>query len=222
MASYCRLAGVVTAVVAAALAVLLATLPRYEQPALYNPHCDGLKPVLSDRRVVTTSLSPVPFRVDCPPPIGAARLPFFTSEGSAGVSIGPWVAAAPPVTIDAPVADVWAVLLAFNEYESWNPFTPRITAPQLELGAPVKLCVLFSNRTERVVVPEGGGVTCDTVQEEYVSLLLPPDAADAAIAAVAWHQTPLWTPLLMQAERMQVVERVGGPGSMVSRCAVRG
>lgn len=217
--SCCRVTGSTAAFVAVLVAVLLATWPPYEPPSLYNPHCgDARDPTDagSGGHWATSTLSPVPFRLDCPPPVGATRLPYFTQEGGAGVTVSPWVAAAPPVTIAAPVSEVWAALVDVGAYGSWNPFTPHVTVPRVELGAPVTLCVLFSNRTERVHVAEGQQVPCDTVQVEYISLLMPP-APESPVAAIAWHQAPFGTPLLLQAERVQVVERVGGPESSVSR-----
>lgn len=43
-------------------------------------------------------------------------------------------------TIDAPVEAVWAVLVDFEAYPAWNPFTREVHA-DLALGAPVRMRV---------------------------------------------------------------------------------
>ena len=44
------------------------------------------------------------------------------------------------IEIEAPIADVWAVLRDIPNYAAWNPYTPRIDTT-LELGTPVILHV---------------------------------------------------------------------------------
>lgn len=43
-------------------------------------------------------------------------------------------------TIDAGLQDVWAVLVDFDAYPSWNPFT-RVVRTSLQLGTPVVMTV---------------------------------------------------------------------------------
>ncbi|MEL6179770.1 MAG: SRPBCC domain-containing protein [Myxococcota bacterium] len=53
----------------------------------------------------------------------------------------PSAAIAAESIIDAPMADVWSVLVALDRYDQWNPFTPRIDRRALEVGASVTLHV---------------------------------------------------------------------------------
>lgn len=52
--------------------------------------------------------------------------------------------------IDAPVDRVWAVLVDFARYPTWNPMTPRVEA-RLEVGAPAHLWVDMPRRSRRRV-----------------------------------------------------------------------
>ncbi|MDE3262149.1 MAG: SRPBCC domain-containing protein [Acidobacteriota bacterium] len=51
-----------------------------------------------------------------------------------------FVAASDPVEIEAPAERVWDILVDFDRYGEWNPFTTRVEA-SLEIGAPVMLHV---------------------------------------------------------------------------------
>lgn len=51
-----------------------------------------------------------------------------------------FVAASDPVEIAAPAERVWDILVDFDRYGEWNPFTTRVEA-SLEIGAPVMLHV---------------------------------------------------------------------------------
>jgi len=44
------------------------------------------------------------------------------------------------ITIDAPIQKVWDVLADFDQYDQWNPFTPKIETTQ-EIGSDVLLHV---------------------------------------------------------------------------------
>lgn len=48
--------------------------------------------------------------------------------------------ASDPVEIEAPAERVWDILVDFERYGEWNPFTTRVEA-SLEIGAPVILHV---------------------------------------------------------------------------------
>lgn len=51
-----------------------------------------------------------------------------------------FVVASDPVEIEAPAERVWDILVDFERYGEWNPFTTRVDA-SLEIGAPVMLHV---------------------------------------------------------------------------------
>ena len=51
-----------------------------------------------------------------------------------------YLVASDPVEIDAPAERVWNILVDFERYGEWNPFTTRVDAT-LEIGAPVMLHV---------------------------------------------------------------------------------
>lgn len=63
----------------------------------------------------------------------------FPREISAGIEIG------------APVSLVWQILIDFDHYEEWNPFTPQVVA-KLGLGEPVELHVDMPGRSKSVRV----------------------------------------------------------------------
>lgn len=44
------------------------------------------------------------------------------------------------VEIDAPIERAWEILIDFERYGEWNPFTPSV-ATDFEIGSPVELCV---------------------------------------------------------------------------------
>ena len=51
--------------------------------------------------------------------------------------------------IGAPIDRVWAVLVDFPRYSTWNPFTPRVRAT-LEVGTPVQLWVHTNVREDAI------------------------------------------------------------------------
>lgn len=53
-----------------------------------------------------------------------------------------FVVASDPVEIEAPAERVWDILVDFERYGEWNPFTTRVEA-SLEIGSPVMLHVLL-------------------------------------------------------------------------------
>lgn len=66
------------------------------------------------------------------------------------------------VEIDAPADFVWSVIVDFDSYSFWNPFTVRVDAV-LELGAPVVL---------HLPDPSKPGATFET--HEQISVITPP------------------------------------------------
>lgn len=97
-----------------------------------------------------------------------------------------FVAASDPVEIEAPAERVWDILVDFERYGEWNPFTTRVEA-SLEIGAPVMLHVrlgwLKRKQPERI----------ETVERPHL---------------LAWGTT-MGHPALLSALREQRVEAVG-------------
>lgn len=97
-----------------------------------------------------------------------------------------FVAASDPVEIEAPAERVWDILVDFERYGEWNPFTTRVEA-SLEIGAPVMLHVrlgwLKRKQPERI----------ETVERPHL---------------LAWGTT-MGHPVLLSALREQRVEALG-------------
>lgn len=55
------------------------------------------------------------------------------------------------VEINAPIEKVWSVLLDFDSYPEWNPFTHKIET-DLAIGSPVNLHVKLPRRVSKVQV----------------------------------------------------------------------
>lgn len=72
------------------------------------------------------------------------------------------------IWVDAPVDRVWDVLVDFDRYPEWNPFTPRVEAT-LQIGTPVALTTrlgwitLTQVESIREVVPRSRVVWGDTL-----------------------------------------------------------
>jgi hypothetical protein len=68
-----------------------------------------------------------------------------------------FVVASDPVEIEAPAEQVWDILVDFERYGEWNPFTTRVDG-DLEIGAPVllhvKLGCLKRKQPERIETVE--------------------------------------------------------------------
>jgi hypothetical protein len=101
------------------------------------------------------------------------------------------------IEIDASCKHVWQHMVKFEEYDSWNPFTPRVSVARLEMGAAV---------TMRVEWPRSSQSIFDfppdiDAQIEYISVLEPGRAL--AYGGYALH------PSFLQFERLQFLEPLG-------------
>ena len=94
-----------------------------------------------------------------------------------------FVVASDPVEIEAPAERVWDILVDFERYGEWNPFTTRVDA-SLEIGAPVMLHVTLGRLKRK--------------QPERIETVEPPQL-------LAWGTT-MGHPLLLSALREQRVE----------------
>ncbi len=91
------------------------------------------------------------------------------------------------IVIDAPAERIWQILLDFERYGEWNPFTPRVEST-LQPGAPVHLHVRL--RGERL-----------SHRVEYVTAVEPE-------RRLAWRMQ-LGPRFLLAAERRQLLEPAG-------------
>lgn len=91
--------------------------------------------------------------------------------------------ASDPVEIEAPAERVWDILVDFERYGEWNPFTTRVEA-SLEIGSPVMLHVRLGRLQRR--------------QPERIETVEPPHL-------LAWGTT-MGHPFLLSALREQRVE----------------
>lgn len=85
------------------------------------------------------------------------------------------------VEINAPIETVWQVLLDFNRYPEWNPFTWRVET-DLQVGSPVKLYVHLPGRGKRL-------------QTEFIREVTPPER-------LSWGMT-MGADFLLRALRQQ-------------------
>lgn len=53
------------------------------------------------------------------------------------------------ITINAPIDVVWRRLIDLDGYPEWNPLTPRIDAPAIEVGTPIMLHVQLKPTARR-------------------------------------------------------------------------
>ena len=105
------------------------------------------------------------------------------------------------IEIDAPAADVWAVLIDFEGYARWNPFTPRVETV-LGVGEPARL---------HVDMPGFGRL----VRTEWINLVEPERTlcwgmhlgAPALLCANRWQQL---SPLPSGGTRYSTVDRLSG------------
>ena len=94
-----------------------------------------------------------------------------------------YVVASDPVEIEAPAERVWDILVDFERYGEWNPFTTRVEA-SLEIGSPVMLHVRLGRLKRK--------------QPERIETVEPPHL-------LAWGTT-MGHPVLLSALREQRVE----------------
>ncbi|MCP4438054.1 MAG: SRPBCC domain-containing protein [Aureispira sp.] len=57
------------------------------------------------------------------------------------------------IVIQAPIQDVWAVLSDFENYDQWNPFTPRIDIKN-EIGSKVGLHVRLNPKSNKTMLQQ--------------------------------------------------------------------
>lgn len=94
------------------------------------------------------------------------------------------------VEIAAEPKRVWDVLVDFDRYEAWNPFTPKIVT-DLEPGSPVEITVSLGGKL--------------VVQVEEMVEATPPQR-------LVWRTT--WGgPLLLRAQRIQRLEPLADGGT---------
>src|SRR5438270_12498969 len=88
--------------------------------------------------------------------------------------------ASPRIAIQAPIAQVWAILVDLAHYSDWNPFVPRLEST-LVPGDSIRLYVQMNARRR-------------LVQTERVTRVDPP-------RCLAWRA--LYPPSLISGERVQ-------------------
>ena len=99
------------------------------------------------------------------------------------VTVFRYLVASDPVEIEAPADRVWDVLVDFERYGEWNPFTTRVDA-SLAIGSPVMLHVRLGRLKRK--------------QPERIETVEPPKL-------LAWGTT-MGHPVLLSALREQRVE----------------
>jgi uncharacterized protein YndB with AHSA1/START domain len=87
------------------------------------------------------------------------------------------------IEIRAPIERVWKILVDFEGYPKWNPFTPRVEST-LEIGAPIVLHVRMREGRELVRV-------------EHISAVAEPTRLCWGMCAIS--------PRLLAAERCQIL-----------------
>ena len=97
-----------------------------------------------------------------------------------------YLVASDPVEIDAPIERVWDILVDFERYGEWNPFTTQVDA-SLEIGSPVMLHVTLGRLKRR--------------QPERIETVQPPQL-------LAWGVT-MGARFLLVARREQRLEALG-------------
>lgn len=99
------------------------------------------------------------------------------------VTVFRYLVASDPVEIEAPAERVWDILVDFERYGEWNPFTTRVEA-SLDIGSPVMLHVRLGRLKRK--------------QPERIETVEPPHL-------LAWGTT-IGHPVLLAALREQRVE----------------
>lgn len=99
------------------------------------------------------------------------------------VTVFRYLVASDPVEIETPAERVWDILVDFERYGEWNPFTTRVDA-SLEIGSPVMLHVRLGRLKRK--------------QPERIETVEPPHL-------LAWGTT-IGHPVLLSALREQRVE----------------
>ena len=97
-----------------------------------------------------------------------------------------YLVASDPVEIYAPIERVWEILVDFERYREWNPFTTRVEA-NLEIGSPVMLHVTLGRLKRK--------------QPERIETVEPPQL-------LAWGVT-MGARFLLVARREQRLEALG-------------
>lgn len=107
------------------------------------------------------------------------------------------------VEIDAPLATVWRIILATEEYGAWNPFVVRVETPQPpRVGNPIVLHVVWSDgRRSR--------------SPERISALDPPataaDGATTARLSYVYRGWPARVGLIRGTRHQRLTQRPDGP-----------
>ncbi|MDQ4053416.1 MAG: SRPBCC domain-containing protein, partial [Actinomycetota bacterium] len=131
-----------------------------------------------------------------------------TSTSSAGVTTtiyDPTMVTARPsasITIDAPLARVWEVMLDTASYAEWNPFVERAETPTpAAVGNPIVLHVRWANgRTTR--------------SPERISAIEPParnDGVTTARLSYVFEGWPARLGLVRGTRHQRLTQRPGGP-----------
>ncbi len=107
------------------------------------------------------------------------------------------------VEIDAPIEQVWAVMLDTGAYGEWNPFVVRADSPTpAKVGDPIVLHVKWAN---------GKGTTSP---ERIIALEPPHDAADGvrrATLAYVYEGLPAKLGLVRGTRYQELRQEPGGP-----------
>jgi len=106
------------------------------------------------------------------------------------------------VDIDAPIEQVWAVMLDTGEYAEWNPFVVRAEcATPPKVGDPIELHVRWAN---------GRGTT----SPERISQVVPPydeDGVRRATLAYVYEGLPAKLGLVRGTRHQRLSQAPGGP-----------
>jgi len=105
------------------------------------------------------------------------------------------------VTIDAPIEQVWAVMLDTASYGEWNPFVERADCASPTVGEPIVLHVRWAN-----------GRT--TTSPERISMVDPPrdeDGVRRATLAYVYEGLPAKLGLVKGIRYQRLSQQPGGP-----------
>lgn len=105
------------------------------------------------------------------------------------------------VTIDAPIEQVWAVMLDTASYGEWNPFVERADCASPTVGEPIVLHVRWAN-----------GRT--TTSPERISMVDPPhdeDGVRRATLAYVYEGLPAKLGLVNGIRYQRLTQQPGGP-----------
>jgi hypothetical protein len=105
------------------------------------------------------------------------------------------------VAIDAPIDEVWAVMLDTASYGDWNPFVERADCASATVGEPIVLHVRWAN-----------GRT--TTSPERISIVEPPHESDGvrrATLAYVYEGLPAKLGLVRGIRYQRLTQQPGGP-----------